>query len=210
MRARSSRAFTLVEVLAAVVLSAMLLGSIMAFLWNLSNRRSQMRRMVEQMQAGGVVLGQIESDLFGSMAWDPAEGAGIKGSSSALRVLSRGVWPDQGRVHADLQVSEYAVESRSGAVTARRWSAEEGVTAPPVEVVTDQLERLRFRYYDGREWVSEFDSALAGRLPAAVEVGVWFARGTGFGGATTEAEPVTPPDRLRVMVVPDGASEEGS
>ncbi len=83
------------------------------------------------------------------------------------------------------------------------------------------------RYVDGKEWKQSFDSVGAGALPVAVEVAVWFgapkadpgaAKPATRGGAVEKSEddgaarqetdaatvPSREPDRLRVIVVPDG------
>ena len=92
---------------------------------------------------------------------------------------------------------------------------------------------MRLRYLDERTWKSSFDSSAMGRLPAAIEVSIWFADGAeeepAPGGAIADEAEVSsdvaielagesagadgddedagpPPSRRRVMVVPDGPS----
>ena len=36
------------------------------------------------------------------------------------------------------------------------------------------MARVRFRYHDGTSWTASYDSLRTGRLPAAVEVAVWY------------------------------------
>lgn len=42
--------------------------------------------------------------------------------------------------------------------------------AEVTELLAEEVRELRFRYYDGVEWLSSWDSALSGGLPTAVEV----------------------------------------
>ncbi|NOG54405.1 MAG: type II secretion system protein [Planctomycetes bacterium] len=41
-------------------------------------------------------------------------------------------------------------------------------------VIAGDIGLIRFRYHDGSNWVDSFDSWAKGRLPAAIEVSVWF------------------------------------
>jgi len=106
------------------------------------------------------------------------------------------------------------------------------------DLIVSRVRRLRFRYHGGRSWRSSFDTLGEGRLPAAVEVAIWFdtrspevirreqieaQRTLGGGGSLdgvgmagderangrmgemeNEGKPEGPPDRLRVIIVPDG------
>src|SRR5690606_32158965 len=101
--------------------------------------------------------------------------------ATSLRVLSRsvmlGMQRARGRMELDdLRSTEYRFDATRGVVTAARASVlfadEQGGGR---EVILEGVERVRFRYYDGQEWLTRFDSATAGRLPAAIEISVWFA-----------------------------------
>ena len=59
----------------------------------------------------------------------------------------------------DLQGSEYVFDEPSNRFSARRWYAGESVEPTgALSVVSDRVERLRFRYFDGRRWQSSFNS----------------------------------------------------
>jgi len=64
-------------------------------------------------------------------------------------------------------------------------------------VIAEGVGRFAPRFRVGDEWKSEFDSAAAGALPAAVELAVWYG-----------IEPIGPPDRTRIVAVPDAGRAE--
>lgn len=193
---RARRGFTLIEVLIVLGLLVMLSGALFGFLWNLTASRDRLIAMGRDEQAGSVVMERVENDLLCGIAGSGGV-AGIDGSATRLRVLSRGVWSvsgldaaSGGAALADLQGTEL---SFSGAtLSASRWAGASG--SGEAEVVSDRIAGCRFRYFDGREWKENFDSKGMGRLPAAVEVSLWF--GSGMQGRA--------PDRKRIVTVPDG------
>lgn len=221
-------AFTLVEVLLALALAAMLLGGVAAYLWQVREGRDRLARISARIGETGVLVESLEQDLLGVVARAPGLGSGVRGTSTGLRLATRGVWfeiagtgesevpGDRARSHAtmgegDLQASEYTFDADAKRVLGRRWSLEPGRSPPPMQVIAEGVRRVRFRYHDGREWLDQFDStgprpaAAAGDgeegLPVAIEVAVWFEE-TVPGREPPERWPE--PDRLRVMSVPDG------
>jgi prepilin-type N-terminal cleavage/methylation domain-containing protein len=227
---KRTRGFTLLEVLLALGLIAMLAGGVMGFLLTLLNRRDGMNQRLVDAQSGAALLDRIESDILCGLAGDGGSGAGISGTTTSLHVLTRGVAlpVEPGMSGAskagDRQGSEYVFDAASGVLRARRWMSGEGTAAGEFEVVSGHLEAVRLSYFDGETWRGSFDSAAADGLPVAVEVAIWFGVprppedgpvASPESGDTTEAadasvaaKPSAPPrrepDRIRVIVVPDG------
>lgn len=232
---RHVRGFTLFEVLLALALVAALSGSVFAFLWQVSAQKSAMTSRAKAGQAGDMVLDRIEADLLSAVAVDSAGTAGIVGSPSSLRLLTRGVaFPlqsgDAPWTPGDLQGTEYAFTS--GRLTARRWDAHRQRRGPQgeAETVHTGVAAFRIRYFDGTSWAESFDSKSSNDLPVAVEVAIWFgAPIAGSAPVTPEParnqddkspllfseqpeepapapRPANPPDRLRVMIIADGPS----
>lgn len=232
---RSSRAFTLFEVLLALSLVAALSGSVFAFLWQVSSQKAAMTSRARAGQAGDMVLDRIEADLLSAVAVDSAGNPGIVGSSSSLRLLTRGVAlpvhaGDSPWTPGDLQGSEYAFAS--GRLTARRWDAHRFRAGPSGEPETIHagVAAFRLRFFDGTSWAESFNSKTSNGLPVAVEVAIWFGEPiietAPISPEPSRAEdgdaprlfseqpeepapaprPASPPDRLRVMVVADGPS----
>jgi hypothetical protein len=65
---------------------------------------------------------------------------------------------------------------RSLSRAAAQWAGENGnldTLLRNTEVVAPEVAHLEFRYFDGTEWLFEWDTAQEGGLPVAVEVGIW-------------------------------------
>jgi prepilin-type N-terminal cleavage/methylation domain-containing protein len=241
------RAFSLIEVLVAVALLAAVAGILYSFLSGLAASRARALKYARQQSAASVLIERVEADLSSCLVGDSATGAGVAGDEREIRILSRGVaagLAERGagdpRVLGDLQASEYrfnesgrVIEARKGAV-----STDAAGDAEPFWPVSDELFRVRFRYYDGAQWRESFDSLAAGRLPHAVEIAIWFRPWPGppddalpseeeddfaarltfdAGGGFDESEfaalgeseiEIPPPDRVRVIAVPDPEGEE--
>jgi len=237
MRRRAG--FTLLEVLLALGLIAMLAAGVMAFLWNLLDRREIMTRALTDTQAGAALLERMESDILCGLAGEPGAGPGIVGSTTLLKLLTRGVaLPiEPGAAAGDLQGTEYSFDRAGGTLRARRWT-DGSAGSGEFETLSDHVQSLRLSYFDGSVWRSSFNSGSEKGLPVAIEVAVWFGEPlpdeSGFeapqpepldegepaagasradrpeaeGDSSVQATGVKPPsrapDRLRVIVVPDG------
>lgn len=219
-----NRAFTLLEVLLAVALVAMLAGGVFGFLLNITDRRDRLLAATGEAQAAGVFFEMLEADLAFAIAGDAVHGAGVQGGPSNLRLLSRRVWVpagagDRAAAVGDLQLSEYTFEAGGGSLRLRRQSAGSGSgQGSSAETIGTGFEVLRFRYFDGTRWERFFDSKDRGTLPVAVEVAIWNRRGTGGGGVAApvvavdddlledddDTIPLRAPDRIRVISIADG------
>ncbi len=222
------RGFTLLEVLVALGLMAMLAGSLWAFMDNLGQTRRVSMAEAREQRSLTLLMDRLEDDLTGAIAGDASMGAGIAGSSSALAVISRGVGiplSAEGGVEAtramltDLRTTRYRFDRGSGTIRASRVHGAGGGGGGE-EPAAEGVGLLRLRYFDGREWLTEFDSLKAGTLPVAIEVSIWQTRGgpvwgedqmsmegeAGAGESMDETEPTRPADRVRLLVVPDGPS----
>lgn len=210
------RGFTLLEVVLALALSILLLGASMTFLWELADRRSTLARGSRDLHAGAVLMERLEADLAAGLVGDPGIGSGIAGSEFRLKLVSRGVWlaakPSAdatpmtgGAGEGDLQASEYAFEPSAGRITGRRYVVKPGGGGGgggAMEVISERVERVRFRYFDGKEWQASFDSLATGTLPVAIEVAVWF---TSLKNPT--APPMEDPVAAPVAESGEGASD---
>lgn len=108
-----------------------------------------------------------------------------------------------------------------------------------MQVLSEQVEYVQFRYFDGRDWRGSFDSSSSASegggasLPVAIELAIWFSADRvepdeeieAIDGLIAEQSgeeedwleedfvepepivvPTRAPDRVRVMIVPDGPS----
>lgn len=203
---KSPRAFTLVETLLTLAIIVMLAGSVFSFMWGLLSRRDSIVTAAADSQASSAVLERIEADLLCAVVGDSKTGAGVSGTGTRLKILSRGVGLNAAGTDGpawDLHGSEYVFAGEGGGLQARRWAANGG---PPgaLEPVSERVERMEVRYHTGREWATSFDS-LASGLPVAVEVSLWFGRPRSEGEAEAAGDepPRREPDRRRVIVIAD-------
>lgn len=206
-------AFTLVEALLALALIAMLGGSLMGFLSEVSNRRRAIDRVSRDEEGVEVVSEQLEASLLCAAAGDVGLGPGIKGDANGVRVVTMGVRApraeDRGKGFGAARVIEFSFDAGAGVIRARRWSP--GEATPEMETVVEHVRQARWRYHDGTAWVDSFDSVASKGLPGAVELAIWYGepKKDEEGERSSKGEQVEPaPDHVKVIVVPDGAVGE--
>ncbi len=196
-------AFTLFEVLVAVVFLAAISGSLVAFVWRTVEARERIVRVAGNVSDVSMLFERLETDLFTCLAGEGE--SGLTGTPDSVVVRSRGVSLETpAGAPADLQGAEYRVAGDR--IEARRWDGEAATGG--FEVMASGVARLRFRYHDGRGWRNSFNSSTAAALPVAIEIAVW------LGAQPSERDPVEEsdaeperwpaPDRLRIIAVPDG------
>jgi prepilin-type N-terminal cleavage/methylation domain-containing protein len=199
---RRSPGFTLIEVLAAVFLTSIVIAVALGFYINLSNSS---RHAVESMQVGldaTAVLERVSRDLSGTTLLtrpddaDPlthpwyftATSQQSFGGSDALKFITRSQRPKVSAYHvSDLaQIAYFTFVEEDGTVTLYRWSSstlpagsEPGfptLETPGSHIVAEGLRGVLFRFLnEAGEWVDEWDSTqlvASGELPSAVEVTV--------------------------------------
>ena len=219
------RAFSLLEVMVALGIVGMLAASVFAFVLDLLQGRESLSDASRDAIAAAVIIERLEGDLLVGVV-GVGDQAGIRGDDKGIAIIGRSVKLPAGsddRVIGDMVESEIRFDEGRGLLEGRRGGAS-------FEQISDRVRFCRFRYFDGRRWVSSFDSRSAGSLPVAIEIAAWFGsleeRDTlepsmedppeesmlseGFldGAPLMEEEalsvPSREPDLLRVMLVPDG------
>jgi len=229
---RRRRAFTLLEVLVALGVVAMLAGTVFAFILALLRGRDRLLDASRDAQAAAAVIERVESDMLVTFVGS-ATSPGVSGDRASIRLRGRAVSLDAPEASAgmsDVQACELRYDERHWRLEGRRWA---GAEAGEFETICDRVEAFRLRYFDGRRWVSSFDTPSAGTLPVAIEIAAWFGRpppeggelsddgadsleAMGLGapddlasfaddpGAEPRPLPTREPDLLRVVIVPDG------
>ncbi|HWB19328.1 MAG TPA: prepilin-type N-terminal cleavage/methylation domain-containing protein [Phycisphaerales bacterium] len=209
---RGRRGFTLIEALVAIAISLALTGALFTYLFDVIQTRNAVVGEVAKERAAATLLDRIETELMTCVVGDARTGAGVKGSGNSLRILFRGVTVSGGDSNRgggaseDLQISEYRFLADTREVKGHRetWRAElGGVHFEPLGV---RIGRMRFRYFDGRQWRSSFDSVKSNALPRAVEVSLWL--GGDDESADTSSDEERPADRVRVVAIPDSDNSQ--
>ena len=85
------RGFSLLEVMIAIALTAALIGSMFAFLWDTLETRERMATHTTRRRSATTVIDRLERDLTMVVASDPDAGVGVEGTESSLRLLVRSV-----------------------------------------------------------------------------------------------------------------------
>ncbi len=193
------RGLTLLEVLIAIALVTLLLGSLFAFFWDMLSVRGHVVAETDRARAVSILVESVERDLLTTVVGDGLVGAGVQGDEAGLTLLSRAV-PARlaGRdAFVDLERSEYRFDRDRSEITARRSAVAGGGTSARPFALAGAIHHVRFRYHDGRRWGDTFDSIAREHLPAAVEIAVWFDPGLD-----------RPPDRVRVIAIPDWEADD--
>ena len=85
------RGLTLLEVLIAIALVALLLGSLFAFFWDMLSIRGHVVAETDRARAVSILVESVERDLMTTVVGDGLVGAGVKGDEAGLTMLSRAV-----------------------------------------------------------------------------------------------------------------------
>jgi len=201
----AARGFTLMEVLAAVFLTSVVIAAAFGFYINLSDASIRAAQTIREGLHATGVLDRIARDLEGAVLLvkpddlDPLSHPWVFVAASEyafdgadrVKFITRSQKPRALDYHtSDMALVAYFLEpAEDGTATLYRWLApglplEYDPTFPPSDdprslILAERLSRfsLRFQQEDG-EWVSEWDSSQlvqSSMLPRAVEIEIAFA-----------------------------------
>ncbi|MCC7388219.1 MAG: prepilin-type N-terminal cleavage/methylation domain-containing protein [Phycisphaerales bacterium] len=196
-----ARGMTLLEVMFALAILAVLSVGVGAFYFEMNTRRDRLVLMATQQRDVSLYFDRLEGALLSALAVAPDGSAGVRGDATSLSVATRAVQPsfEDNAALDDGCVMTFAFDEPGRRCTQSVAAGGQSISEP----VLSSVERLRYRYSDGRRWSQSFDSASAGGLPVAVEVSVWLASGQ---PSTPEGPPAAPGPTEPGG--PDGASFE--
>lgn len=216
------RGFSLLETLIALGLIGVLIGTIGLFVNQIAASRTQLRASTGRDAFATAIFDGLETALMTAIARTGTGSPGIIGTSSGVSVAHDGVVVS--RVFGDIPQMVFAPESTlrfefdesSGAVRLSRDDSSSPVSETPLGAV-------RFRYLSNGDWFSSWNSFDSGGLPAAIECSIWWispfedetslgdfesdlvgSDGDDLGDEPGDDMPSNPPDRIRLMRVPDG------
>jgi prepilin-type N-terminal cleavage/methylation domain-containing protein len=194
------KGFTLVEVLVALLILALLSGAVYQFMSSIAEDRARIETVVNRNIGATRLFTLIETDLLTCVAQSDDGAPGVKGDSSSLRIARRAVKLsfEKAADFTDATTTEYRFNTSSKAMVAGR----DGRSA---EELISNVALVRFRFFHEGEWSDSFDSSASGTVPAAVEIAVWFA-GTGTANDSEDSDDdvrLPSPDRIRVIGIHD-------
>lgn len=165
------RGFTLIELVVAVSLFAIVGAISYGALQNALSRQTELESQTEQWQQIQLGVARIEQDLFHAIARQLDDRSALLLDSGRLQFV-RGGWPNPlGLPRAELRQIRY-------------WSDEEGLwrgvwqspdvlaeSAPvQIDLLLPEISILRFRAFDGDDWRTSWPRERDDIWPAAIEV----------------------------------------
>lgn len=185
---QSRAAFTLLEVLLAIVLIGAILGGAWAMIDYVGASRQSIRTLQNATRQRDVLLTTLERSLVGAMARDPAGGARFSGGVDSLKIPTRVNGAGTNGGVAKLLSLTFDPEQK--AILAA-WDAQ------TPEPILSGYEWCEFSYFD-RD--ADFGSSVNGSLPRAVKIAA------GRSGDASSGDP----DYVLILSVLDGGSDDSS
>lgn len=186
IRCKKSKGFTLIEVLVAVALSAILLGALYGTFFTVFNSGKSAEDSLDKHIEAGRLLDRITMDVHAAFytANSPRTmfTGGQKGLSSILSFTAFVNPPVRKGYPTDdlIGVSYFSEEGEDGVRIFREvWNPYIGEKVK-VEML-DGAGGFDISYYNGTDWVKAWDAVLEKGLPAAVKVTLRFKNGEKIG-----------------------------
>jgi prepilin-type N-terminal cleavage/methylation domain-containing protein len=198
---RSHRAFTLVEVLLAVSLVAVLLGAVFALYAYAMDLRADIGNAAAELASQRIAMDRMTNELRGAMLYpvlrsdeeNPEETfmtIGVMGSAESIEFVTarlpgpaawvqRKVTEEPVPPEPDVEVVTYRLRYEEGDVAGQQvvmglqrvsrkvLASRSDDSEADAAVLSDHVKFVRFRYFDGEQWVGSWDRPA---LPVAVEV----------------------------------------
>ncbi|HZF00252.1 MAG TPA: type II secretion system protein GspJ [Planctomycetota bacterium] len=188
MRRASHKGFTLVELMLAILILAIMMSIVYAVVVSTVTAAHRVEEITASSEVGPAILTRIRADL--ESAFLPKEGEFFLGSKRPgggadrdridfiTGALSYGSENDveEPRFHSINEVGYQVLESRKDPSVAILYRREDFfIDAEPLKGgrLTEMYDRVRgfsLRYYDGNEWRPDWSSKTQKGLPKAVEI----------------------------------------
>ena len=190
-------AFTLIEILLALSITAVLLGVAMVFYRQVADLRGQVLQESERLAAMRLVFDRLAADLRSALP-GAAGGGGFEGDATSMtfsrsrlepggaagvvRIAFGPIWAAEGTNLAvqgiarlenailpkpTLPAPSPSSDTSTPIVAPETNSIAEAATNAPVEPLTDQIRYLRLRYWSGARWLDRWTNGTA---PSGVEI----------------------------------------
>ncbi len=196
-----SKGFTLIEVLLAMAILAVILGVVYGSFSTAGRNIEQAEANRDETDLARTLLAKLSDDLVNAYynpnmkLVNPNTNANVNLTILYGKKAEAGEGEDKVR-HDSLSLTTLTNERRldsketellevgyffkekpdgSGYSLYRREKRELSADVPPLEggveyEISDRVEGLQFRYYNGTKWVDEWDTSTLGGLPRAVEI----------------------------------------
>jgi general secretion pathway protein J len=220
--ARNAKGFTLLELMLASAMVAVLAGALYGTLHIAFGARNSATRAVENVRRADQTMEIIQADLQSSLVLSSTSamapdftgtsgGSMVGGSCDSLTFYSAVAQGELGPAAGDVKKIEYFCQAGSDGLL----SLVRGVTAnllapvavePKDEIICRNVRSFTLRYFDGLAWQENWDSAtLSDALPVAVEVNIEFAPAGGGSSGNSQTYKCS-----RVMLIPLGLASSST
>ncbi len=196
-----NRGFTLIEVLLALSILAMVVTGIYAAFSTSSSNIEGAERARDEGDMARSLIARLSDDISNAFYKDGLAGAVFYGRSHEVETGGQALrkdsvfmttltnWRRPDTKETDLWEVGYLFQEKpdgSGHVMMRSEKREFSKDAQPMEggtefEITDKVDELRLRYYDGANWSDDWDAKSSHRLPKAVEITLVLAGGRLYG-----------------------------
>lgn len=193
------RAFTLIELVVASGIIALLSASLFGFIMDLQQRQQDLLMEIERTREASVLFQEIERAVYTTTAKGVDGLPGFQGTNSMLAISYKIRHGDQAHL------KRFEITADSGAVNLQeRLRDDDGVSTR-----SEHIQRVEFAYYVDQQWQSSHSSLESG-LPKAVRVKLWYSTRVPGSQANDDAdnrvlsdnEEEPSPDRVRIIAVP--------
>lgn len=208
LRPRTSPGFTLLEVMLAIGILAIVVTTIYASFSMTSSAIDRAEAVREATDLARTLLARLTSDIANATCKADPKTAVFSGRKSEVEIngekrrfddiflTTLTNWRTPDSKETELWEVGYYFEERPGSqvrVLMRREKRELSKDVPPREggvdyELTDRIEELKLRYFTGSEWQESWDKTACSQ-PKAVEISLWLKDG-GFYTTKTDVRPL--------------------
>lgn len=171
-RHRGRQGFTLMEVLVSLGVLAILTSAMGAYLWDLRSQTLLLSDLTDDRRCSELLFQLIEEHLATAISQTAGGDPGLMGEADSLVVTARKIMPSSFSGGTGI-VPTHGIRIEFDRETSTVWLAASD-DADAREAISHRVERLRFRFFDGRRWSDGFAPSGDAALPVLIEVGLWF------------------------------------
>lgn len=215
---RALEAFTLVEMLLAVAISAVVLVAINAVLFGGLHMQARTTELAEQTLPVERMVSSMKQDLLGivpmgTLAGPMGTDATATGMTQTplLEIFTSSAAISDDVPWGDVQRIDYSLQAPPNAANSSGKDLVRGVTrnllsttqdTPVQDVLISDVQNLQFSFYDGTNWNDTWSTTLS-NIPAAIKISISFV-------TPKNGKPATPPVQFLVPVVTQSPTNQPS
>jgi general secretion pathway protein J len=160
-RARSHRGFTLIEVLVAVLIFALLTAAAYAAVDTLLRSRQALHARAESLQQLQTAMGRFERDLRQAMSVPVRDEYGdaqalLRGNASAIELTRAGLANPLGQTRARIERVQWALQEKTLNRASFGVLDRAANSRPQIVPMLQDVAAIRISYFDGGQWRNQW------------------------------------------------------